>query len=191
MQIKIQLKRGFDNTTVEAYLVNLGQRHVDDYVNSWVEKLRLFSQEDKYWDWIFKLRYIANQKNLEGYAVECENKTQGLMIIETQMHGSRLNLGNKLVYVDGIATAPTNRIEIQYPPQFKGVGQALLNFARIRSVELGYAGRVGLHSLPSAEGFYEKQNMVNCGAEEEYDNLVYFEYGVMRKKITSESSKNL
>lgn len=182
MQLKIELKRGVDNTSVEAYLVDLVQRHVDDYVNDWVESLRLFSQEDKYWDWIFKLRYIANQENLEGYAVECENKTQGLMIIETQMHGSRLNIGKRLVYVDGIATAPTNRMEIQRPPQFKGVGQALLNFARIRSVELGYEGRVGLHSLPRSEGFYEKQNMLNCGSEEEYENLVYFEYGVLRRR---------
>lgn len=182
MQRKISLKRGIDNTSIEAYLVDLGQNHVDDYVNNWVEKLRLFTQEDKYWDWIFKLRYIANQENLEGYAVECENTTQGLMIIETQMHGSRLNIGKRLVYVDGIATAPTNRIEIQRPPQFKGVGQALLNFARIRSVELGYEGRVGLHSLPRSVGFYEKQNMFNCGPEEDYDNLVYFEYGVLRRR---------
>ncbi|QKQ75217.1 GNAT family N-acetyltransferase [Nostoc sp. TCL240-02] len=182
MQRKIELKRGVDNTSVEAYLVDLVQRHIDDYVNYWVESLRLFSQEDKYWDWIFKLRYISNQENLEGYAIECENKTQGLMIIETQMHGSRLNVGKRLVYVDGIATAPTNRMEIQRPPQFKGVGQALLNFARIRSVELGYEGRIGLHSLPRSEGFYEKQNMLNCGSEEEYDNLVYFEYGVLRRR---------
>lgn len=100
MQRKIELKRGVDNTSVEAYLVDLVQRHVDDYVNYWVESLRLFSQEDKYWDWIFKLRYIDNQENLEGYAIECENTTQGLMIIETQMHGSRLNVGKRLVYVD-------------------------------------------------------------------------------------------
>jgi hypothetical protein len=104
------------------------------------------------------------------------------MIIETQMHGSRLNIGKRLVYVDGIATTPTNRIEIQRPPQFKGVGQALLNFARIRSVELGYEGRVGLHSLLRSVGFYEKQNMFNCGPDEEYDNLVYFEYGALRRR---------
>jgi hypothetical protein len=182
VQRKISLKRGSDNTSFEAYLVDLGQRHVDDYVNDWVENLRLFTQEDKYWDWIFKLRYLSHQENLEGYAVECDNKTQGLMLIETQMHGSRLNFGKKLVYVDGIATAPTNRIEIQRPPQFKGVGQALLIFARIRSIELGYEGRVGLHSLPGSVGFYEKQNMLNCGPEEEYDNLIYFEYGVLRRK---------
>ncbi len=182
MQLKIELKRGKDNRLVEALLVNLEKKHTEDYANDWVEQLRRFNQGDKYWDWLFKLKYIANQENLEGYAVECENQTQGLMLIETQMHGSRLSFGKRLVYVDGIATAPTNRIEIQNPPQFKGVGKALLNFARIRSVELDYEGRVGLHSLPRAEGFYEKQNMYNCGQEEDYDNLVYFEYGALRRK---------
>lgn len=47
MQRKIELKRGVDNTSVEAYLVDLVQRHVDDYVNYWVESLRLFSQSVK------------------------------------------------------------------------------------------------------------------------------------------------
>jgi hypothetical protein len=41
-----------------------------------------------------------------------------------------------------------NRQLIQRPPKLKGVGTALLVFARTRSMELGYKGRVGLHSLP-------------------------------------------
>lgn len=181
MRQKIELKRGADGTTVQAYLVDLGQKHVDDYTNHWVETLKLLNQDDKYWDWTFKLKYISNQENLEGYAIECEDETQGLMLIETQMHGSRLNPGQRLVYIQGIFTAPTNRIEIQNPPQFKRVGQSLLNFARIRSVELGYKGRVGLHSFKRAEGFYEKLNMINCGNELEYDNLVFFEYGILKR----------
>ena len=59
MQRKIELKRGVEHTPVEAYLVDLGLLHVDDYANDWVENLRLFSQEDKYWDWMFKFRYIS------------------------------------------------------------------------------------------------------------------------------------
>ncbi|KYC37251.1 hypothetical protein WA1_47400 [Scytonema hofmannii PCC 7110] len=181
MQLKIELKRGIDNVPVEAYLVQLAQKHIDDYVNNWIKQLQLFNQEDKYWDWVFKLRYIANQENREGYAVECLGQTQGLMMIETLLHGSRINIGKRLIYVDGIASAPNNRSAIQKPPQFKGVGTRLLNFARLRSVQLGYSGRVGLHSLPGAENFYDKQNMFNLGKDEEYEDLVYFEYGVYRE----------
>nr|MDZ8169488.1 hypothetical protein [Nostoc sp. CmiSLP01] len=47
-------------------------------------------------------------------------------------------------------------------------------------MELGYEGRVGLHSLPGVEEFYDSQGMIDVGEDEDYDELVYFEYGVFR-----------
>ncbi|AHJ28569.1 hypothetical protein NSP_22370 [Nodularia spumigena CCY9414] len=102
------------------------------------------------------------------------------MIIETQLHGSRLAEGQRLIYVDGIASAPWNREMIQRPPNYKGVGTALLSFARTGSLELGYNGRVGLHSLPGSEKFYDLQGMIDVGEDEDYDDLIYFEYGIWR-----------
>jgi len=181
MRIKVELIRGQDSMTVEAYLVELAQKHVNDYVLLWKEQLRLYGQEDKFWDWEFKLQFIIRrQENREGYAIEYEGETQGLMLIETQLHGSRLKEGKRLIYVDGVASAPWNRQFIQRPPKLKGVGTALLVFARTRSIELGYEGRVGLHSLPGAEEFYENQGMINLGEDEDYDDLIYFEYGTRR-----------
>ena len=181
MRTKVNLIRGQDSMTVEADLVELAQKHVNDYASKWKKQLRLYGQEDKFWDWEFKLQFvISRQPNREGYAIEYEGETQGLMLIETQMHGSRLTEGKRLVYVDGIASAPSNRETIQRPPKLKGVGTALLAFARTRSVELGYEGRVGLHSLPGAEEFYDNQGMIDLGEDEDYDDLVYFEYGVRR-----------
>ena len=98
------------------------------------------------------------------------------MMVETQLHGSRSAIGQRLVYIQYITSAPWNRKEIQRPPRYKGVGTALLRYARLRSVELGYGGRIGLHSLPTAERFYENQNMLNLGIDEEYENLTYFEF---------------
>jgi hypothetical protein len=181
MRTTVKLIRGQDGVTVEADLVELRQKHADDYTSQWKEKLRLYGQEDKFWDWEFKLEFvISRQPNREGYAIEYEGETQGLMIIETQMHGSRLAEGERLVYIDGIATAPWNRAHIQRPPKLKGVGTAFLAFARTRSVELDCGGRVGLHSLPGAEEFYDHQGMIDLGEDEDYDDLVYFEYGVWR-----------
>jgi hypothetical protein len=34
--------------------------------------------------------------------------------------------------------------------------------------------------LRTAERFYENQNMLNLGIDEEYENLTYFEYGMLR-----------
>lgn len=181
MQLTIKLIRGQDNLAVAADLVELQQKHSDDYNSTWKEQLKLHGQEDKYWDWEFKLQFvIRKQPNREGYAVEYDQETQGLMLIETQMHGSRLTPGKRLVYVDGIASAPWNREVIQSPPKYKGVGTALLNFARKRSLELGFEGRVGLNSLPGVEKFYDRQGMIDLGEDEDYDELVYFEYGVWR-----------
>jgi hypothetical protein len=79
--------------------------------------------------------------------------------------------------------APWNRVKIQNPPRYRNVGTSLLNFARIRSLDLGYKGRIGLHSLPDAVQFYDKQKMQNLGEDEDYDNFVYFEYGILRKPL--------
>ncbi len=176
----VQLIRSQDSVIVEAHLVELAQNHVDDYLSSWKSQLILYSLEDKFWDWEFKLQFISRQENREGYAIEYEGETQGLMLLETQMHGSRISEGKRLVYIDGVATAPENREVIRRPPKFKGVGTALLAFARTRSLELGYEGRVGLHSLPRSEKFYDNQRMLDLGQDEDYDDLVYFEYGVLR-----------
>jgi hypothetical protein len=180
VQRQVQLIRGANNTPVNAYLVELKQKHIDDYETLWKNQLRLHLQDDKFWDWAFKLRFILHGPNREGYAIELEGETQGLMSIETQLHGSRITEGKRLVYVEGIATAPWNRKPIQHPPRYKGIGTELLLFARIRSVRLGYKGRVGLHSLPGTEKFYGNQGMLNLDPDEDYENLVYFEYGVWR-----------
>jgi len=47
---KIELKRGADGTTVQAYLVDLGQKHLDDYTNHWVETLKLLNQDKLEYD---------------------------------------------------------------------------------------------------------------------------------------------
>jgi hypothetical protein len=54
----VQLIRGIDGVPVDAYLVDLAQKHIDEFYSLWLEQLRMFQQEDKYWDWLFKLSII-------------------------------------------------------------------------------------------------------------------------------------
>lgn len=179
---KILLINCLENIIVEASFVQLTQKHATEYIQLWKQLLLSYEQEDKLWDWEFKLRSIINkQPNREGYAIECQGETEGLMMIETQMHGSQITPKKRLVYIDGLVSAPWNREDIQNPPKLKGVGSALLRFARSRSMELGYQGRVGLHSLPRAEDFYDNQGMRDLGPDEDYENMVYFEYGIWRQ----------
>lgn len=63
MQLEVQLIRGEDSALVNAYLVELAQKHVDDYLLLWKSQLNLYIQADKFWDWEFKLRFIASSSN--------------------------------------------------------------------------------------------------------------------------------
>jgi hypothetical protein len=188
MNFRIRLVQGADLQTVEAQLVNLTERHISDYETSWRNVLQEAQQEDKYWDWAYKQRQSDRQGNYEGYAVEYQSRTQGLMLIETQQYRSLLEPGQRIIYVVALASAPWNRRQIQRPPELKGVGLGLLLFARQRSVEIGYGGRIGLHALPGAEQFYERQNMTRYEADpDEYlvdpeeEELAYFEYSALHR----------
>ncbi|MCG8366717.1 MAG: hypothetical protein MJA27_25705 [Pseudanabaenales cyanobacterium] len=181
MQQLIQLIRGQDNRLVEALLVDLAQTHLDDFDTLWRPLLRQFETEDKFWDWVVKKRISISSDNFESYAIEYEGVAQGLIALETQWHRSWIVPEQQLVYVEALASAPWNRVMIQQPPMFKGVGTLLLNFARRRSQQLGYSGRLGLHSLPGARRFYDMKNMMEYGPDPDRDNLVYFEYSQLRE----------
>lgn len=172
---------------VEATLRGLSQHHVDDFERHWKAALVEMSQEDKFWDWAFKKRAALSYGNYECYAIEAEERTQGLMMVETQWHFSAITDGQPLVYIEALSVAPWNRSLRQGSPQFKRVGTELLEFSRERSEALGYRGRVGLHSLPGAEGFYESRNMMQIEAEpdpfidDDDSPLAYFEYPPLRR----------
>jgi len=182
VRLSVELRRGVDNQAIPATLLRLTSKHVEDFAMRWQLLLEEASEEDKYWDWHFKQRISQTRDNYEAYAVECEGVTQGLMAIETQQHHSQFFAGRPLVYVERISAAPWNRRRVQSPPQFRTVGRTLLQYSRARSLELGYAGCVGLHSLSAAESFYEHLNMMRLDPDPDElidaDDvpLVYFEY---------------
>lgn len=153
-------------------------KHLDDFRTVWKEQLKTSADEDRYWDWNQKQRiYLAGGiDTYEGYAIECEGLTQGMMILQLRGYRSQIEPSRRLVYIHSLATAPWNRLSNPDPNGFRAVGSALLRFARFRSEELGYGGLVGLHSLPAAEMFYRKMGMIDGGADAEKDNMTYFEW---------------
>jgi hypothetical protein len=66
-------------------------------------------------------------------------------------------------------------------PRYGGVGSRMMRIAIELSLEEGYKGRVGLHSLPGQarggpEWFYENTcKMVPVEAERDGEGLLYFE----------------
>ena len=179
MERPIQLLSG-TGQVVDGLICTMQQRHWLDFQSLWQGILMASEQSDASWMWDYKLRQSEQETRYEAYALEVESLTHGLLFLETQWRRSHLPQRYPLVYVEALASAPWNRLALEQPPFLRGVGRMLLLFARQRSLALGYGGRVGLHSLPEAEGFYRRLQVPDYGADPEKEGLVYFEYGVIQ-----------
>jgi hypothetical protein len=149
--------------------------------------------EHGHWDWALKL--VAGA--LDGHrlvAVRCRGEFQGLMAVAEKVGPIVPGAWDgRFVYVDYLEVAPWNLKMVGRRPRFLGAGTALIAEAVRLSLDGGLAGRVGLHSLPQAEGFYA----VRCGmrrvdVDPNYQGLAYFEYddGVARRWLTESEEKS-
>ncbi len=176
----IQLLQVQDQQVIDAILTEVTDKHLEDAKTLWEPILVGSGQDDEYWNWVGKSRRSKLLPGDELYAIECEGITQGLLMLDVLKKRCLIEsqLRRRLVYISALATAPWNRPVITNPPTYKGVGGNLVDFAVARSYELGYQGRIGLHALPGALGFYRKLRLglLDCGPDpEELDHLVYFE----------------
>lgn len=133
--------------------------------------------EDSHWNWKHKANSWRTLLGYQSYALVCRGELQGLMLTN-DITSARLpeHFGKPLVYVQFVATAPWNRPELQDPPKFRGVGRIFILAAIQASLDAGYKGRLGLHSLPKAEGFYrDKCGFTILGPDSSHQNLTYYE----------------
>lgn len=104
---------------------------------------------------------------------------QGLMLVATEGEACRIQLqrGKPLVYAHYIATAPWNDPDFTAEPTFGGVGRIFVASAIQLSIDNGFKGRIGLHSLSQAEQFYKGCAMTDLGLDPspKAQNLRYFE----------------
>ena|SRR2546421_2430115 len=134
--------------------------------------------EDAHWDWSKKVAAErAASLVYQSFALECEEETQGLMLLEFT-HRSRISPPQHLVYIDYLSVAPWNRPWLDEPQIFKGIGPVLVRHAVGTSIREGFQGRIGLHSLPGAVDFYTRIKMTSFGADPNYHNLNYFEFSI-------------
>ena len=138
--------------------------------------------EDGHWDWRRLAEIRKNPLLYQMFAVECAGTTQGLLLVRKSGKFSRHPDHERadIIYVDRVATAPWNRTNpaLVEDPKYKGVGQLLIGTAINYSVYEELNGRVGLHSLKSAETFYrDVLGMTDFGPDSNYpQSLCYFEY---------------
>lgn len=133
--------------------------------------------EHGHWDWHLKAELLVNPTT-RCFAVECGEAIQGMLMLEEVGKVARhpAERGLPLVFVDYLEAAPWNVRAAVQTPIYRNAGIHLLRAAVLLSRELGYRGRVGLHSLPRAEGFYERGcGMFAIGQDPRYNGLMYYE----------------
>lgn len=134
--------------------------------------------EGWHWEWRDKMTAIRGLLAFQTFALRCEGKLQGLMQLNSARYRSRVpgQTGKELVYIDYVETAPWNRKAIVAEPRFGGVGTIMIRAAIEASRDQEFRGRIGLHSLPSAETFYaDICGMTDLGLDGTYEGLRYFE----------------
>jgi GNAT superfamily N-acetyltransferase len=131
--------------------------------------------EHAHWRWHEKVLRSSHLLSCPTLAVECEGQPQGLMLLKTDGHFARHSEQSEkpLVFITYLSTAPWNMPSVAPRPRFRGVGTNLLRAAVEVSLDLEFKGRVGLHSLPNAEPFYERQGMQCLGQD---SMLNYYEF---------------
>ncbi len=133
--------------------------------------------EHGHWEWGEKVRHSAQLLSCPTLAIECAGDAQGLMLLQTDGHFGLLSgeAGKPLVYIVFLATAPWNLRAVASTPRYSGVGVVMLHAAIALSLENEFQGRIGLHSLPQAEGFYEAHGFQCLGEDPEKGGLKYYE----------------
>ena len=134
--------------------------------------------QSRHWNWRKKTETFQGMLALPGFSIVCDGLTQGLMLVETTMKRCRIDSqrDRHLVHVEFVENAPWNRQELFDPPRYRGVGSILIRAAIALSEDLEFHGRIGLHSLPQANGFYANTcGMTDLGIDPDYEGLRYFE----------------
>ncbi len=197
MRVPIQLVDLAQGTTVDAELFDdVTLDHFIKTQQSWrpmvveatkrmVGRGETSDKQPRHWHWNWELKaQQLGQFGLSFYGIECANELQGLLKLDLARHTARIptQKGAELAYVDYVEVAPWNIREIAKElamiPKYAAVGLNLLAAAVLLSKQIGYEGRVGLHSLPhpKTEQFYQKTcRMIPLERDPSKENLLYFE----------------
>jgi hypothetical protein len=135
------------------------------------------SPEDSHWDWRRKANAWRGLLGYQSFSIVCQRELQGLMLTN-DMTSARIpaQFGKPIIYVEFLATAPWNRPELRMPPKYRGCGRIFILAAIQTSIDAGFRGRIGLHSLPAAEMFYEEKcGFTRLGQDSSHQNLTYYE----------------
>lgn len=120
------------------------------------------------WNWTAK-EPLLKKYSISGrlFGIDTVNDCEGLMFAISDLSHSRLESkhGIPILYVSVLEVAPWNwnLSQIQQSSRYRAIGTLLFDVAMMWSFELGFQGRIGLHSLPDPEPFYQQLGMTDLG----------------------------
>jgi GNAT superfamily N-acetyltransferase len=186
----IFLLDGMSGEAVDAELRDaIEEAQLIDWQTRWqpamIETLRTLSDQGVpladwpqswHWDWRKKTAGVSGLLAFPGFSVVAQGITQGLAQVDlTRSARAPEHAGKPMAYVDYLEVAPWNRPDLGQPLRLKGVGTALLTAIVAQSDAEGFKGRIGLHSLPQADGFYRRWGFIDLGLDAACQGLRYFE----------------
>lgn len=144
-----------------------------DDVNVLFDQLPIYGLSDFHWSWLDKA-IAFNTDEYHWFFLSAQGRVQATCVIYHPKE-SRLD-GERIFYIDYVASAYWNRDRPKYEKQFRGVSRILIAHATRFAMEtLGYRPGFCLHSLPTAEGYYRWLGMIEYDVDAEKENLRYFE----------------
>jgi hypothetical protein len=129
-----------------------------------------------HWDWRSK-GSLLRHPTFRCLGIRCRNEMQGIVMVDADRHRTKLapDAGKPLMYVEFVEIAPWNSPLFVKQRRFTPVGPRLIEATIRLSDSEGYHGRIGLHSLPQSEVFYERCGMTAMENDASKENLRYYE----------------
>lgn len=134
--------------------------------------------EDAHWNWLTKHKYYHSEQ-YNWFFFIADGEPQGACLVYHPKIS--VDTADTIFYIEFLAVAPWNRPNHISNQIFKGIGSLLLKTViSYAESELGITKGFSLHSLPKAEGYYQKIGMKRF---EMYDKsgLGYFEMPELKK----------
>lgn len=129
-----------------------------------------------HWDWRRK-GSLLRQPTYRCIGIRCQDELQGIVLIDADQYQARIEAdrGKPLMYIEFLEVAPWNNSQLVEKRRYTPVGPRLIEAVIRHSEAEGYHGRVGLHSLPQSERFYDRCGMTKLDRDPRKENLVYYE----------------
>lgn len=141
--------------------------------NLFYEQIFLYGLADLQWSWLNKAAALTGDE-YHWFFLRADSKIQAVCIIY-HPKVSRED-GERIFYIDYVASAYWNRSRPGYTKQFSSVGRILISHAlHFATTTLGYRPGFCLHSLPTAESYYKRLGMVEYEKDVTKENLRYYE----------------